>query len=222
VSMRYDLGAVIFDCDGTLVDSEEPGHDVLHGLLRAEGLDMTREQVNRQFRGGTMAEGIAWMVEQLGGREPGFEAEFTRRIRQAMAERFRRGLDTIPGASELLSRLRIPFCVATNGPREKVELTLGLVGLLPLFEGRIFSAYEVGSAKPEPGLFLHAAKALGVAPGRCAVVEDSLTGIRAGLAAEMQVFALHPRATTPDELSGRICFIEDLFALDVLLHGESV
>ena len=215
-----DLGAIIFDCDGTLVDSEEPGLDVLHRLVCAEGLALSREQVDRQFRGGTMAGGVAWVAQQLGGRPPDFAADFTRRVRQAMAERFRLGLDTIPGALELLSRLQLPFCVATNGPREKVELTLGLVGLLPLFDQRIFSAYEVGSAKPDPGLFLHAAAALGIAPEHCAVIEDSLPGIRAGLAAGMKVFSLLPRDQTPAELGEQIRFIENLFDLDTYLHGE--
>ena len=217
---RTAIAAVIFDCDGTLVDSEEPGLDVLHWLVRAEGLDLSREQVDRQFRGAPMAEGVAWLAGQLGGRSPEFAADFIRRLRQAMADRFRQGLETMPGALELLTRLQIPFCVATNGPREKVELTLGLVGLRPLFGPRVFSAYEVGSAKPDPGLFLHAAAALGVAPGRCAVIEDSLPGIRAGLAAGMQVFSLFPRDQTPLDLVDRICFIENLSVLDRLLHGD--
>ena len=219
--MQADIGAVIFDCDGTLVDSEEAGLDVLHHLLRAHGLDLSREQLNHRFRGNPMAEGVAWIAEQLGGRSPDFEAEFTSQLREATAARFRLGLTTIPGAFELLDRLRIPFCVATNGPREKVELTLGLVGLRHLFGERIFSAYEVGCAKPDPGLFLHAAEVLGVAPERCAVVEDSLPGIQAGLAAGMKVFSLHPRDKTPAELCNQICFIENLFDLDKLLHGDS-
>jgi beta-phosphoglucomutase-like phosphatase (HAD superfamily) len=69
-----------------------------------------------------------------------------------------------------------------------MRLTLGVSGLLPRFEGRLFSSYEVGSWKPDPGLFLHAAAAMGVAPGRCAVVEDSLPGVRAAVAAGMAVF----------------------------------
>jgi HAD superfamily hydrolase (TIGR01509 family) len=219
--MRIDIGAIIFDCDGTLVDSEEAGLDVLHRLVLAQGLDISREQVNRRFRGAPMAEGVAWIAERLGGRPPSFEAEFTSQVREATAERFRLGLNTIPGAFELLSRLQVPFCVATNGPREKVELTLGLVGLRHLFGERIFSAYEVGCAKPDPGLFLHAAKVLGIAPERCAVIEDSLPGIRAGLAAGMKVFALHPRDKTPAELCNKICFIENLFDLDKLLYGDS-
>ncbi|WP_303722739.1 HAD-IA family hydrolase, partial [Malonomonas rubra] len=165
-----------------------------------------------------MANYIGWMAEQLDGKSPEFEAELTHQIRQAMAERFLQGLDAFPGALELLTRLHLPFCVATNGPREKVEMTLGLAGLRHLFGNRIFSAYEVGCFKPDPGLFIHAAEVLGVEPCRCAVVEDSLPGIKAGLAAGMKVFALHPRETTSPELAAHIYFIDSLSEFDRLLH----
>ncbi len=217
---RIDIDAIIFDCDGTLVDSEEAGLDVLHQLMLDKGLNVSRENIHRQFRGAPMAECIGWIAARIGQRTPEIEAELTRQVRRATEERFRQELKALPGALELLNRLQIPFCVATNGPREKVELTLGLVGLRHLFGERIFSAYEVGSFKPEPGLFLHAAEVLGVVPGRCAVVEDSLPGVRAGVAAGMQVFSLHPRETTPPDLAGKVRFIDDLVHLDCLLHGH--
>ena len=110
--------------------------------------------------------------------------------------------------------------MATNGPREKAELTLGLTGLLRFFPDRLFSAYDVGSFKPDPGLFLHAARVMGVAPQCCAVVEDSLPGIQAGLAAGMQVFALiPPDALSPDVLR-QIRFIKDLSELNFQEHGQ--
>ena len=117
----------------------------------------------------------------------------------------------------LLSRLTIPFGVATNGPREKVELTLSLTGLLPLVGDRIFCAYDIGIFKPAPGLFLHAAEQLGVAPEYCAVVEDSLPGIQAGLAAGMQVFSLHGHDGMPVELAKQVVFIRGLADLNVLI-----
>jgi HAD superfamily hydrolase (TIGR01509 family) len=107
-----------------------------------------------------------------------------------MAAALASGVRPIDGALELVRSLSVPFCVASSGPRDKIELSLRTTGLLPYFEGRIFSAYEVGSWKPDPELFLHAARSLGVPPARCAVVEDSIPGIQAGLAAGMNVFAL--------------------------------
>jgi HAD superfamily hydrolase (TIGR01509 family) len=202
--------AIIFDCDGTLVDSEEHGLDVLHELACEEGLRITREQANQQFRGVRMAECIAWIASRLSEKPPSFETDFMSRVRAVTESRFRQGLDPLPGAHELLGKLSIPFCIATNGPREKVELTLALTGLRPLFGNRIFSAYEVGSFKPEPGLFLHAASALGVAPEHCAVVEDSLPGIQAGLAAGMTVFALRDQASLPPSMAEQVICIGSL------------
>jgi HAD superfamily hydrolase (TIGR01509 family) len=212
--VKNNIQAVIFDCDGTLVNSEVPSMDVLHAHACALGIDFTREQAHQQFRGVRMADCIAWIGAQLHHKPEGFDMDFARSVRSAQAERFSQGLDVIPGAFELLKRLTIPFCVATNGPREKMELTLGLTGLLDFFPGRLFSAYEVGLYKPEPGLFLHAARAMGVAPARCAVVEDSLPGIQAGLAAGMQVYTLHPPAGLSAAILEKVHLINDLTELN--------
>jgi HAD superfamily hydrolase (TIGR01509 family) len=218
--VTHSIQAILFDCDGTLVDSEVPGMDVIHQQATALGVSCTREQAHQQFRGLRMAECIDWIAAQLPQVPDGFAQDFARNVRAAQALRFAEGLDVIPGAFELLDALRIPFCVATNGPREKVELTLGLTGLRPFFPERIFSAYEVGLFKPDPGLFLHAAKVLGVAPGHCAVVEDSLPGIEAGLAAGMRVFSLMPAAELPAALGGRVVSIRSLLELDDFLHSR--
>jgi HAD superfamily hydrolase (TIGR01509 family) len=218
--LTHTIQAIIFDADGTLVDSEVPSMDVIHELANALGVVFTREQAHQRFRGVRMADCIAWIAAQLPQVPPGFAEDFTRNVRAAQARRFSEGLGVIPGAFELLSALQIPFCVATNGPREKVELTLRLTGLRPYFPEHIFSAYEVGVFKPDPGLFLHAAKVLGVAPEHCAVVEDSLPGIVAGLAAGMRVFSLMPTPELPAALGDRVVSIHSLVELDDLLHPK--
>jgi len=212
--VNLPIKAVIFDCDGTLVDSEAPGLDVLYRMARAHGVDLSRDEAHRRFRGVRMAEIVAWIAGETGDVAPGFAADFIVRARAAMAQRFHEALEPLPGAYELLRRLQVPFCVATNGPREKVELTLTLTGLRPLVGEHIYCAYDVGSFKPEPGLFLHAAAALGVAPQFCAVVEDSTPGILAGLAAGMQVFSLHERAGLPEPCLEHVHFIAGLGDLD--------
>jgi len=212
------IAAWIFDCDGTLVDSEEPGLEVLHALALEEGLSLSLAEARQRFRGVRMADCVAWIAARRPGRSAGFEAEFTARVRRQTERRFRQGLQPMPGAPELLATLRAqgqPMAVATNGPREKVELSLGLTGLRDPFGPHVYCAYEVGSFKPEPGLFLHAARALGVAPQHCAVVEDSLPGLQAALAAGMQPFSLHPRTGLPDALVQRVHFIERLSDLGV-------
>ena len=218
ISPRFD--AVLFDLDGTLVDSETTAIDVFHEEGTALGLSFSREEAFRAFRGQPMSHCVAYIAERLPQPVQAFGEDFstgfTVHIRRRQAERFRQNLSPMPGARELLQALELPFCVATNGPREKAELTLGLTGLLPFFDQRLFCAYEVGSFKPEPGLFLHAAQALGVQPSRCAVVEDSLPGVRAGLAAGMQVFSLTD-VEPAIAAGGQVRRIADLVELHELL-----
>ena len=205
------IAALLFDLDGTLVDSEGPGLEVLHGMARDWGLGWTHEESVQRFRGVPMPRCVSVIAQHLpAGQAALDEVAFLRDLRANMAERFRQGLQEIPGANALLQSLRIPFAVATNGPREKASLTLSLTGLDRWLEGRVFCAPEVGSFKPEPGLFQHAARALGCDPLQCAVVEDSLPGMRGGLAAGMRVFCLHPREGLPDDVAQQVTFIDTL------------
>jgi HAD superfamily hydrolase (TIGR01509 family) len=206
--------AVIFDCDGTLVDSEPILHAAVCDEAVALGLAADRLPAPEDFKGQSMLLTMALVAQRLGRPLP---ADFEATVRGRMAETFRERLQPMPGALALLQRLTVPFCVATNGPRAKTELTLGVTGLLPLVGGeRIFSAYDIGAYKPDPTLFLHAARALGVAPQRCAVVEDSEAGVRAGLAAGMRVHVLRSAHALPDELHARV---RHLGALGELLEG---
>ena len=209
--MNPAIKAIIFDADGTLIDSEEPGMEVIHRLACEAGLDLTQEEAYQRFRGEQFSEIVAWIISQLSEPPPAnFVQDFTQRVRQGQVERFREELEPMPGAPELLRRLEIPFCIATNGPRAKIEVTLELSGLRPFFEKHVFSAYDDGFFKPDPRLFLHAAEQLGVAPEHCAVVEDSLPGIQAGLSAGMHVFSLHPPEGLPEDVVSRITFIDRL------------
>ncbi len=214
---HMQIDALIFDADGTLVDSEVPGLDVIHELANEHGLPLDREVVHSRFRGMRMADVVAHIAAGL-GEGHSFHEPFTRLVRRRQAERFKRGLMPMSGAVQLLQNLTVPFCVATNGPLEKVTLTLSLCGLDVFLKDRVFSAYEVGSFKPEPGLFLHAANALRVHPSRCAVVEDSHIGVEAGLAAGMHVFALMPRSETMAEWTDRVVCIEGLDAVGAYLQ----
>ena len=208
--MIPDIRAVIFDSDGTLVDSEVPAMDVLHQMAVGEGLQFTREEAHKQFRGVRMADISAWIAARIPNAGENFERDFTARYREASVLRFKEDLSPMPGALELLRRLSIPFGVATNGPMEKVRLTLDLTGLLPYVGDRIFSAYDHGFFKPDPELFLIAARELGVEPRYCAVVEDSLPGLLAGIAAGMHVYSLHPLEGLPEEVAAKVHLIDSL------------
>ena len=198
---RMPIDAIIFDCDGTLVDSEPLGFAAMVRTARDCGIEVASDDELLHLKGQSMTSCLQ-ALERMSGRV--LPTDFEARVRERMSENFRSELKVIEGAAELLAGLNVPFCVASNGPLAKMDLTLGITGLLPHLEGRIFSAYEVGSWKPDPGLFLHAAAAMGVSPQSCAVVEDSVSGMRAGLAAGMHVFAFHPPESLADDLKDRV------------------
>lgn len=188
------MKAVIFDCDGTLVDSEVLANEVLVEAVAEYGLVITPAEAVAAFRGRKMAECVSALEQRLGRALP---TDFVPQFRERMSAAFRDRLRPVDGAVDLVRSIRQPFCVASSGPRDKIELSLSLTGLLPFFKESIFSSYEVGIWKPESGLFLHAAHTMGVEPQSCVVVEDSLPGVQAGIAAGMQVFAFQPHETDP-------------------------
>jgi HAD superfamily hydrolase (TIGR01509 family) len=197
---------VIFDSDGVLVDSEVIALTVLARTASDEGAAIDVDDAIRSFRGLKMADCVREIERRLGR---GVGESFVPEVRRATALAFDAELKAVEGIYAALAEITVPVCVASNGPMSKLTHTLGLTKLLGHFEGRIFSAYEVGSWKPDPGLFLHAAQTLGVHPSRCVVVEDSLSGIRAAKTAGMRVLGFtggDPRAEL--EL-GSIC--KDLF-----------
>jgi len=175
---------VIFDCDGVLVDSENIGKSVLAQAATQEGAAIGADEALQLFRGLSMAECVA-EIERRSGRR--VHDNFVADVRRAMATAFESDLRAIEGIHAALAAITRPVCVASNGTMAKMEHMLRLTNLLGHFEGRIFSAYDIGAWKPDPGLFLHAAQALGAEPSRCIVVEDSLSGIRAAHAAGMRV-----------------------------------
>lgn len=184
-------GLVIFDCDGVLVDSEAIANRVFARMLAGLGLTLDDAQMDELFLGRTMAQCLALVVERLGRPLPeDFEAEHDRRLFDALAAE----LAPVPGVVQVLDGLALPSCVASNGGPDKMRFSLDRVGLLPRFEGRLFSAAHVARGKPAPDLFLHAARRMGVAPAACVVVEDSPIGVAAGVAAGMHVLGFAARS----------------------------
>ena len=179
----FDL--VIFDCDGVLVDSERISVRLERAALAELGWEMTEEELVERFLGRTHAHMVAEVGAHLGRDLPELAQDWALRHRAV----FEAELQPVDGVVEALDALTIPTCVASSGTHARMRFTLGITGLWDRFAGRIFSADDVGEGKPSPKLFLHAAATMGVAPERCAVVEDSAAGLQAAHAAGMAAFA---------------------------------
>jgi HAD superfamily hydrolase (TIGR01509 family) len=187
------IRAVIFDCDGVLVDSEPISNRVLAHLLTEIGLPMTPERSIETFMGRSWPACLQIIEELLGAPPP---ADLTERYRSARNEALQ-NVHPVDGIEEALARIDLPACVASSGDHTKMELTLSVTGLRDRFDGRIFSAYDIGGrGKPAPDLFLHAAQQMGFDPQSTAVVEDSGPGVEAGVAAGMHVFGYRIDAPT--------------------------
>ena len=178
------IDLIIFDSDGVLVDSEEIALAVLAQAARGAGAQIDLPEALALFRGLKIADCVV-EIERRSGRRVG--DSFIEDVRRATALAFEADLQAVEGVHDALAAISTPVCVASNGPMSKLAQTLSLTKLQGHFAGRVFSAYEVGSWKPDPGLFLYAAETLGADPSRCVVVEDSLTGVQAAKAAGMRV-----------------------------------
>lgn len=177
---------VIFDCDGVLVDSEALSVSALLAMIELAGGSISEDAAFEHFLGKSMKS-----VREILGRDFGLditEGHLTG-MRVDLMRRFREELKPMPGISEMLPRLGIPFCVASSGTLDRIRYALDVTGLLSLLEPHLFSAAMVAHGKPAPDLFLHAAAAMHVEPAHCLVVEDSPAGIEAARAAGMAVFA---------------------------------
>jgi HAD superfamily hydrolase (TIGR01509 family) len=208
---RFDL--IIFDNDGVLVDSEWHANGILADLLCEAGLPSTPESCIAQYMGSSMARVREIAEGQLGRPLP---ADLEDRYHERLFDAFRTKLTAVPGVVEALARITTPTCVASSGTHERIRLALTTTGLLPRFEGRIFSAQDVRRGKPEPDLFLHASEALGIGPDRCAVIEDSPLGVEAANRAGMTAFGF-ARMTPAERLraatGGVFASMEELPAL---------
>lgn len=179
----YDL--IIFDCDGTLVDSEPLSNATVGEMMREVGLDISNEVVLEQFRGTSFVK-ITEFIEKTIGKPLDFD--FEAQFRERSEKVFRAELKTIPGASNFISKLDVDICVASNGPTKKMLITLEVTDLLPYFsKGNMFSAYDIQKWKPEPDLYLHAAKIMGKTAEKCLVIEDTMPGAMGARNAGMDV-----------------------------------
>lgn len=180
---------VIFDCDGVLIDSEIPAARVLTKGLATLGLATDIAACHARYRGRAWRDCLSDIEAELGRPIPD---QWVDELRAAMRAAIDDGLSAMPHAAATLDSLRraqLALCVASSSNVPYLERVLAATGLIDSFDGNIFSASMVARGKPAPDLFLHAAERMGHAPEACVVVEDSLPGVRAAVAAGMPVIA---------------------------------
>jgi HAD superfamily hydrolase (TIGR01509 family) len=184
--LSFDL--VIFDCDGVLVDSEIISCRAHAATLTRHGYPITEDQVFDRFLGRSMRQATLEVEAELGRSLPD---DFHTQVYAEIFREFATSLEATPHIIEALAAITLPVCVASSGPPEKISASLNRVGLYDRFAPHIFSAVQVQHGKPAPDLFLFAAEQMGVSPARCLVIEDSVSGIAAALAAGMAVLGYH-------------------------------
>jgi HAD superfamily hydrolase (TIGR01509 family) len=188
---RFD--AVLFDCDGVLVDSEPITNGVLRDMLEELGWKLTQAECMRLFIGKAVKD-EAGTIEANTGRP--FSADWLQQFRERRNAALERDLVAVRNADiavqALHERLDGRIACASGADMFKVRLQLQKVGLMRWFEGRVFSGHDLPRSKPFPDVYLAAAAAVGVDPARCAVVEDTVTGVTAGVAAGATVFGYSP------------------------------
>ena len=215
--------AVLFDCDGVLVDSEPITNGVLRDMLQELGWTLTPAECMRLFVGKAVKDEVQLIEAKTGQKiTEDWMVSFRARRNAGLIER----VQAIPGAvqasAELYERFAGNIACASGADRFKVELQMNRCGLMPYFKGRIFSGYEMPRSKPAPDVYLAAAAALGADPKRCVVIEDTITGVTAGVAAGATVFGYSPPEAghdAPDALraAGAVTIFTDMALLPALL-----
>ncbi len=221
--MKFE--AVLFDCDGVLVDSEPITNGVLRDMLEERGWRLSPEECMRIFVGKAVKD-EARLIEARTG-QPVTEdwmVQFRERRNLGLTRDLRAIEDAVDAVKKINEMFGGRIACASGADRFKVELQLEKCGLMPYFTGRIFSGHELPRSKPAPDVYLAAAAALGVDPRRCAVVEDTVTGVTAGVAAGATVFGYSPLEAGHDapavlRQAGAVTIFTDMAALPALLRA---
>ena len=175
---------VIFDCDGVLIDSEPIACAIMAQVMTENGFPLTPTDIEA-FIGQSGKDTYTQIEARFGKKLPGDIRERSRAI-----YRKRLAIDAMPamaGVAALIDALDAPSCVASNSSHEYLDMVLASARLRDKFPARIFSSYDVARPKPYPDLFEHAARSLGAGADGCVVIEDSVHGVNAALAAGMEV-----------------------------------
>ncbi|MES2239387.1 MAG: HAD family hydrolase [Bacteroidota bacterium] len=211
--MKYKC--IIFDCDGVLVDSEAISIGTLVSMAKSHGAIIEENEAHQLFLGKSLEFCFEYIANLANKKLPeSFEEDFRMRTFEAFAK----DLQPVKGIHELLAKIQVPIAVASNGPADKIRLNLATTQLIDKFEGAIFSAYDINSWKPNPELYLHAAKTMGFDVKDCVVVEDSPAGVQAALAGGFAVFGFTNHSNFDALQQMNIPLFDDMANLDLLLQ----
>ena len=182
------MGALIFDFDGVIADSEAIANTVLAEIVTELGHSTTLDQSLSRYAGRRWDEAMAEIEAAIGKPLP---SDFSGELKRATLDRFRTDLREVSGAANFIKRFaHLPRCIASSSSIDRLQLCLSILGMEAEFGDRVFSADMVARGKPHPDIFLFAAGKLGVSPDRCLVIEDSAGGIKAAVAAGMTAVGL--------------------------------
>jgi HAD superfamily hydrolase (TIGR01509 family) len=192
---------IIYDCDGTLIDSETIAGSEVHRALLGFGFDYTLDSYNAKFTGVP-----AWRTWELLELEYGkaFPVGTRDRVDAAIHRRFEEELTLVQGVREAIGAIALPHCVASSTGLTQLRKNLAQVALIDLFDPHIFSATQVKRGKPAPDVFLYAASQMGHDPAECVVIEDSVNGVTAARRAGMRVLGFTGAGHTFDGLADRL------------------
>lgn len=211
-----NLELVIFDCDGVLVDSEPILNRVFVEILTEAGFDITHEEADQKFVGKSFATCLEIIEKSYGRPLPNQWFDI---CRERGISALQQELQSISGVAATLGEIKLPKCVASNSSPRHIHMVLELTSLKHHFEGNLYSCHDVNRPKPFPDVYLHAASQMGKTPEQCVVIEDSVTGVKAGFAAGMKVLAYSPLSLEREDLiaAGAHLVFADMLQLPSLL-----
>lgn len=183
------VDCIIFDCDGTLVDSEPLCNALLAEELAKRNVEISVSQLLDEYRGWKLASILDHISLSQGVI---FEDDFIPQFRALELNAFRRDLKAIDGVRDALSQISLPKCVASSGPTAKIMEALSVTKLSGYFGANIFSGHDINKWKPDPDLFLYAARQMNTVPSNCVVVEDSDVGVLAAIRAGIKCYYYNP------------------------------
>ncbi|KAA0010443.1 HAD-IA family hydrolase [Billgrantia pellis] len=210
---------LLFDCDGTLVDSEPLLAAEMAVSLTRLGLPFQASDYMGEFRGSRFRNIVAALEDRYGSVDPLHLAETETEMRSNLNRRLATELTAITGAREALNALAdFPCGVVSNGPENKIRTSLEAIGLADVFGRHLYSGYTANCWKPDPRLYLHAAQGMGFDPEDCIAVDDALVGVRAALDAGMTVVHLNRFPDAEETPEGAI-MISSMYQLPTVIEN---